>query len=365
MEIEHRKLNLQLFGQQSDQGEKTEKPTPKKRREARRKGQVAKSKEVSSAFLLFATFGVLYLAAPYTFNRFAVFVTKLWSEYPIEYNERGIQALLTEVIMELMIFLAPILAASFLMGILSNLIQIGFLVTGEPLKPKLDKLNPVKGLQRIFSKRALVELVKSILKVVVIAFISYTIFINNVNHFPRFADMGIRQAAEKTGELVFQLFLWVSLSLLIMSIFDYIYQYWEHEQSIKMTKYEVKQEHKQTEGDPQIRSKIKEKQREATKKRMMQDVPEADVVITNPIHLAVALKYDEENGVPVVLAKGQGKVADRIKEVAEENQVVVVENEWLARNIFYTVEIGEEIPEELYQAVAEVLAFVYRLQGAV
>ncbi len=358
------KLDLQLFAQDS-QGEKTEDATPKKRRDARKKGQVAKSKEVSSAFLLFAVFGVLYLAAPYTFNRFAAFVEKLWSDYSLEFNEPGIQSFSIDIIMETMIFLAPVLAASVIMGILSNLVQIGFLITGDPLKPKPERMNPIKGLQRIFSKRAIVELLKSILKVAVVAYVSYYIFMSNVSNFPRFADMGIEQAAYMTGQMVLELVMWVALALLILSIFDYVYQYWEHEQSIKMSKYEVKQERKQTEGDPLIRSKIKEKQREASRKRMMQDVPEADVVITNPIHLAVALKYDEDHGVPVVLAKGQGKVADRIKEVAEENKIVVMENEWLARNLFYTVEIGEEIPEELYQAVAEVLAFVYQLQGTI
>lgn len=358
-------MDLQLFSQQDDQGEKTEKPTPKKRREAREKGQVAKSKEVSSAFLLAATFGVLYIAAPYTFNRFGAFVTRLWTQYPLEYDEAGIQMLTVDVMVEFFIFLLPVLFAAVMMGIFSNIAQIGFLITGEPLKPKPERMNPVKGFQRIFSKRALVELVKSLLKVGMIGYISYFVFVTNMDNFPRFVDMGVGQAAMNTGEIVFTLVLLVALALLIISILDYVYQWWEHEQNLMMTKYEVKQEHKQTEGDPQIRSKIKEKQREAARRRMMQDVPEADVVITNPIHLAVALKYEEEYGVPYVVAKGQGKVAERIKEVAEENEVVIMENEWLARNLYYTVDIGEEIPEELYQAVAEVLAFVYRLQGAV
>ncbi|ACB84995.1 flagellar biosynthesis protein FlhB [Natranaerobius thermophilus] len=353
-----KRFDLQLFNQ-----EKTETPTPKHRRESRKKGQVAKSTELTSALLLMATFSTLYIVFPYSFDRFMNFAKQFWSNInTINYTMDEIHSLLITMMMEGAVFAAPVIIVAVLIGLISNLMQVGILLTGDPLKPKLERLDPIKGFQKIFSKRAVVELTKSLFKMVVIGIIAYILFNNHMEHFPYFYDMTVMQIAVEVGQLTWALIFRVGMALLFLSILDYVYQVWEHEQNLKMTKQQVKDEHKQTEGDPQVRSKMKEKQREISKKRMMSEVPEADVVITNPVHIAVALKYDEGDTAPMVLAKGQGHVARKIKEIAEDHNVVVMENRQLARSLYFSVEIGDFIPEELYQAVAEVLAFVYRLK---
>ncbi len=351
-------FDLQLFNQ-----EKTERATPKQRRETRKKGQVARSTELTSAFLLLVTFFTLFMVFPIIFDRFMRFTTEFWTEIPHQsFALTDIHSVMVEIIIEGAIFVTPVMMAAIIVGVTSNLLQVGLLITGEPLKPKLERLDPVKGFQKIFSKRAIVELFKSLFKMVVIGVISYNFFASRMVYFPFFYEMDLMQIAREIGDAVWGLMIRIGLALVILSILDYIYQVWDHEQNIKMTKQQVKDEHKQTEGDPQVRSKIKEKQREISRKRMMSEVPEADVVITNPVHLAIALKYSGDMPAPQLVAKGQGFVAQKIKELAEANDVAVVENRELARTLYYYVEIGEEIPEELYQAVAEVLAFVYRLK---
>ncbi len=357
MTVDYR-FDLQLFNQ-----EKTEKATPKHRRESRNKGQVAKSTELTSSMLLLVTFSTLYLVLPFTLDRFMNFTENFWTQMnSVNFTIEEIHSVMLTIMMEGFVFVTPVFVAAILVGIVTNMLQVGVLLTGEPLKPKLEKLDPIKGFQKIFSKRALVELGKSLFKMVVIVTIVYFLFVNQMDHFPYFFDMSIMEIAVEVGQITWSLIFRVGLALLFLSILDYVYQIWEHEQNMMMTKQQVKDEHKQTEGDPQIKSKIKQKQREVSKKRMMSEVPEADVVITNPIHLAVALKYDEGFTAPQVTAKGQGVVARKIKEIAEENDVVVVENRELARSLYFSVEIGDVIPEELYQAVAEILAFVYRLK---
>ncbi|WP_158212312.1 flagellar biosynthesis protein FlhB [Natranaerobius trueperi] len=354
----YRRFDLQLFNQ-----EKTEKPTPKHRKQAREKGQVAKSTELTSALLLIATFATFYVIIPYTFDRLMNFTSEFWSNInSVDFTINEIHSLIIEMIIEGLILVLPILFVAILIGVITNIMQVGAMLTGEPLKPKLEKLDPIQGFQKIFSKRAIVELAKSIFKMVVIGFIAYVLFTNQMDHFPYFFNMPVIQIAREVGSLTWTFIFRVSLALVGLSILDYVYQVWDHEQNLKMTKQQVKDEHKQTEGDPQVKSKMKEKQREISKNRMMNEVPEADVVITNPIHLAVALKYDENCTAPIVTAKGQGYIAGKIKEIAKDNDVVVVENKELARSLYFSVELGELIPEDLYKAVAEVLAFVYRLK---
>lgn len=358
--LKDKRFDLQLFGQE---GEKTEDPTPKHRREARQKGQVARSTELTSSLLLIVTFTTLYLMFPALLGRFMEFTETFWREIPhIEYTISEVHQLFITFMLEGMRFVGPIMIAAVIVGIVANGLQIGLLFTGQPLIPKLEKIDPFQGFKKIFSKRSMVELVKSIIKMVIIGFIAYMLFLDQIDEMPTLFAMPVMQIASLVGNLTWTMIFQFGLALLGLSLLDFIYQVWEHEQNLKMTKQQVKDEYKQTEGDPQVRSKIKEKQREISNKRMMSEVPEADVVVTNPIHLAVAIKYETGYTAPMVVAKGQGLVANRIKEIAEEHEVVVVENRELARSLYMSVEIGDLIPEELYQAVAEVLAFVYRLK---
>lgn len=242
--------------------------------------------------------------------------------------------------------------------------QVGFLVTGETMKPKFERLNPLSGFKRMFSKRSAVEFLKACLKTLVIGWICYSMIRSSLPLFPQLTLVDPVQGVMMVGEIARRIGINAGVLLLVLAVADYSFQRFEHTKSIRMSKQEVKEEHKQSEGDPLLRSRMRQRQREIAMTRMIHEVPKADVVVTNPTHLAVAIQYDPASmDVPVVVAKGAGKVAERIKQVAREHSVAVVENRPLARALFDTVSIGSEIPADLYQAVAEVLAFVYRLQG--
>jgi flagellar biosynthetic protein FlhB len=257
-------------------------------------------------------------------------------------------------------FFVPILIA----GIAGNVGQVGFEMHSEPLRPKLNKINPVAGLKKFVSVRSLVELAKSIMKLLIIGGISYGLIKAEMRGFPLLMQQGVGEILLFIAQVAFKILFFVCLALIILASLDYIYQRWQFEQSIKMTKQEVKDERKQVEGDPKVKSRIRKAQLELAAHRMMEAVPEADVVITNPVHLAVALKFEaSEMMAPTVIAKGAGHIAERIKEIANAHQVPVIEDKPLAQTLFKIVEIGEFIPVELYRAVAEILAYVYRLRG--
>lgn len=261
-------------------------------------------------------------------------------------------------------------ASFFVVGIVIavgvNMLQFKFQISTKPLKPKFSKLNPISGMKRLFSKDKIVELIKSIAKIVLIMFIVYSTVKDDWVYLVKFYGMPLNQAIEAIGNIVINMGLKISLVFMIVAFVDLIYQRRKFNNDIKMTKQEVKDEYKNAEGDPQIKGKIRSKMREASQRRMMQDVPKADVVITNPTHFAVAIKYDASTGsAPIVLAKGADYVAQKIKEIARENKVEIVENKPLARMLYANVDIGQEVPPELYQAVAEVLAMVYKMQGKI
>ncbi|NLK51764.1 MAG: flagellar biosynthesis protein FlhB [Syntrophomonadaceae bacterium] len=352
-------MDLQLFA-----GEKTEKATPKRRQEARKKGQVIRSTEVNSALILLLTFFVLYLTLPYIFGEVAKFAEKALFEYTREsFSPEFLHALLIECLIMVGRVTFPVMAVAFVTGLTANYMQVGFLFTTETLKFNPGRLNPIEGFKRIFSKRAIVELFKSLWKVTVVGFVVYSVISDQIGLFPQLMEVELIEVIGMVNQLVWSIAWRVGLLLLILSILDYIFQWWEYEKNLRMSKQEIKDEYKQMEGDPQIRSKIKERQRQMAMQRMMSQVPQADVVITNPTHLAVALHYrSSEMESPVVVAKGQGLVAQRIKEIAQQHGVIIVENKSLAQILYKTVEIGQMVPEELYQAVAEVLAYVYRLK---
>ncbi|HHW60429.1 MAG TPA: flagellar biosynthesis protein FlhB [Syntrophomonadaceae bacterium] len=354
-------INLQLFADDGT-GEKTEKATPRRREEARKKGQVFKSTDLNSAVILIAGTTAIFLSFPYMSESLGNF-TRLFllhrttGDFDIAYASFiGLEAI---KLMAHMIW--PVFLATFVAALMISYLQVGFVFSAEPLSPKLSKINPIEGFKRIFSKRALVELVKSVLKVVVTGYIAYTVVRAKIHIFPLFVDMELLTMMKTMGSIVFEIAIKTGIAFVAIGVLDYIYQWYEHEKSLMMSKYDVKQEYKQTEGDPLVKSRQRQIQRDVAMRRMMAEVPKADVVITNPTHFAVALQYDAQfMEAPVVLAKGQDYIAQRIRELANQHDIIIVENPWLARTLFYTIDIGDTVPEELYQAVAEVLAFVYK-----
>ena len=266
--------------------------------------------------------------------------------------------LLTQGYLQLLRLAAPFLAAGFVFAIVISIVQVGWQVSTKPLEPKLDKFNPVNGFKRIFSKDSLFNLLMSILKIVLVFYVAYTC-IKGHNLFILY-EIPLNQAISLIGDIIIDTGLRISLCYLVVGLADYIYQRHRFNEDMKMTKQEVKDEYKNTEGDPQIKGQQRQRMREASQRRMMQDVPKADVVITNPTHIAVAIRYDAEiENAPTVVAKGEDYLAAKIKETAKENGVEIMENKPLARALYATVEVGEQIPPELYQAVAEILALVY------
>ncbi len=341
--------------------ERTEEATPRRRQEARRRGQVARTRELPSTLLILATLGFLYMAKNYYFEAFKGMFNYFLGN---AYSRETLQSSFPVSLFLLSKLLLPLFLLLVVVGIFSYVVQFGFLFSLEVISPKFDKLNPVNGLKNLFSKRALVELVKSAIKVLLVLWVAYPIIksqaLGATSLFAMSPEQIFAHLLKASGSLVLK----VGILFLFISLLDYGYQRWEHEQSLKMTKQEVKEELKQQEGDPQVKARIRRIQRELARKRMMQEVPKADVVITNPVEIAVALKYDAERmNAPKVVAKGAGELAKRIREIARKSGVPIVENRPLARMLYKMVEVGEEIPEALYKAVAEVLAYVYRQRG--
>jgi len=356
------KLDLRFF----DSGEKTEKATPRKKQKAREEGQVAKSQEVGTAVTFLGIFAVLKATAGWMFERmFEVFRYSLGmiadadAYLTPEYSGRLISYFFGRALW----VASPLLAAALFMGVMSNILQVGWKVTPKAMRPRFSKLNPISGFKRLFSSTALVTLVKSLLKFTIIVTVIYTSLRDELSSLALLSQMGIFEAVSWLGGLIVNLGLKVGGWFIFIAAADYAFTRFRHIKELRMTKQEVKEEFKQVEGNPQIKGHIKSKMREVSMRRMMQGIPRADVIITNPTHYAVALEYDRESGrAPCVTAKGADYLARRIREKAAECGVEIVENRELARALYDTVEVGQEIPPEMYQAVAEILAFVYRLK---
>lgn len=346
--------------------EKTEQPTPKKIADARKKGTVAQSREIPSAIILLTALGFFFFSGSWMFSSLSEFMGGILRNIgSFRIHDITTASTLSIIILKnVLSIILPFMLAVVAAGIVANIVQIGFLFSPEAFSPKLSKFNPIKGIKKLFSLKSLVELVKSLIKITFVSGIAYLTIKTELKTIPTLMQMDIKDIISFIGTTSFKICLYVSMALIIMAVLDYAYQKYEHTKSLKMTKQEVKDENKQTEGDPKVKARIRSIQIEMSRRRMMESVPEADVVITNPTHLAIALKFDSENMVaPKIVAKGAGKIAERIREIAGENQVPIVENKPLARTLFKIAEIGDYIPAELYQAVAEVLAYVYRLKG--
>lgn len=357
------RINLQLFAGE----DKTEKATPKKREDARKKGQVLQSKEIVAALLLTFVFAGINIFGGYIYSEIAAFTNKVFTEYTaIEdlYTINMLSRLFFETIGVILKTTAPIFAIAVITSVIASYAQVGFLFTTETLGIKFSRINPLSGAKRLFSAHAVVELLKSIFKIGVVGFIAYKYLDSEKNSVLNLMSMDAMGIGIYLGTVSINIAVRICVALVILGILDYLYQWWDFERNLKMSKQEVKEEYKMTEGNPEVKSKIKQKQRQISMRRMLHDVPKADVIITNPTHFAVAIKYDQKvSSAPMVIAKGQDFLAQRIKEVAKENNIEIIENKPLARTLYSTVDIGEAIPPDLYQAVAEVLAFVYSLKN--
>jgi|SRR5690625_1443967 len=356
------KLDLQFFA-----GEKTEKATPKKREDEREKGRVAKSQDVNTALLLLFSFIILATLGTFMKESMLTLYVSSFTEY-IHWNitKQSLLRLLQETIIQFAMIVAPVMLIAFLIAIGANLLQVGFLFTTEPLKFDLKKIDPIQGAKRIFSIRALVELLKSFFKIVFIGTITFMVIWIYKDDMMMLALKQPENAVAFFGRVTIIMGIAATIALLFLAILDYMYQKYDFEKNIRMSKQDIKDEHKNVEGDPLIKSKLREKQRQVAMRRMMEEVPKADVVITNPIHYAIAIKYDENiASAPYIVAKGKDEIALKIKEVAKAHDIMTVENKPLARSLYDQVEINDVIPEEFYQAIAEILAFVYQMEKKV
>ena len=366
--------DLQFFAKDGPGGEKTEPATAKKLREAREKGQVAKSHDLTGSVMLLAAFILLKIYV-------SIMGEKLVTGFENYYNRIGdltptapqidsldsfFNAVFDSVITDIILILLPFLAVGFVLAFVMDLVQVKWRPTTKPLEPKFDKFNPISGVKRFFSVKTLIQLLKSILIIAVCSIVAYNKLKGELGFLFNVYELPLYMVIARTGELILDLAITICVIYLIIGVADYIFEKYKFGEDMKMTKQEVKEEWKNTEGNPEIKGRQRRKMQEASRRRMMQAIPEADVVITNPTHFAVALKYEQNSGkAPIVVAKGEDYLAFKIKEVANENDVEIVENKPLARMLYYNVDLGMEIPSELYQAVAEVLAFVWKLKNKI
>jgi flagellar biosynthetic protein FlhB len=345
--------------------ERTEAATPRRREEVRRRGQTARSADVNAAVALLV--GVLFLRSwgqnlvGWSLDLLRTTLTNL--HQPDITPEVAVQALLAFALFSASV-LGPIFAVMVVAGVVANVLQVGFLFTLYPLRPDFSRLNPLQGFQRLFSTRSLVELVKSIAKMLIVGYVLWRVMAGQLLTVMALPQVPWQAAIGFTVSLVFEVATWAAVVLLVLAVLDYGYQRFSFERQIRMSRQEVREELKQTEGNPVIRQRVRQLQRAVAQRRMMAAVPRADVVITNPTHLALALEYDAAAmSAPRVTAKGEGLIAEQIKRVAREHEVPAMENVPLARALFRSCEIGDQVPGELYAAVAELLAFVYRLRA--
>jgi flagellar biosynthesis protein FlhB len=352
-------LDLQFFA-----GEKTEKATPKKRQDARKKGQVAKSQDINTGVLLLFVFLFLWFGAGAMLQRIIdLFIFSFEDMMLMELNEETAFSLSIKLLQEVSMILLPFMLVAVIGGLVANYMQVGFLLSTEAIQFKLEKIDPIKGAKRIFSIRAIVELLKSTLKITVVGAVTFVVLWFDWEKIMLLSQVSVAESLSFLSILVLKMGFAATIALIFLAVFDYWYQKFDFEKNIRMSKQDIKDEYKTSEGDPQIKSKIKQKQREMAMQRMMQEVPKADVVITNPTHYAVALKYDEaKRDAPFVVASGVDYIALKIRSIATGNEIPTIENRPLARALYDQTEIGDSIPEEFFKAVAEILAYVYQLK---
>ena len=348
---------------QDETGEKTEEATPRQREKAREEGRVALSREVGTLFVLTTATVVLYVFGPYMTGRLlGMFTWILQNLGSLDMSVGGAIILLRSLFVQVLYVLGPLMLALLVASIVGVVVQTGFLISGHPLQPRGNRINPIEGAKRIFSWRLLLETLKSIFKFTVIGLVSYHTL---KPVFPWASTMVEGDPVQVIPAILgigLKLALYMLVFLLAVALSDYAFQRWEYERNLRMSRYEVKQELKQTEGDPQIRARVRSIRQQQLRQQMLAEVREAEVVVTNPTHFAVALRYDHlEREAPHVVGKGRGLLAQRIKEIAEENEIPLYEDLWLARQLYKTCNVGDTVPVDFWQAVAKVLAFVRSL----
>lgn len=345
--------------------DKTEKASPKKRRDERKKGNIFQSKDVVTVGVIAISFYILEFWSPYIYRYtsgvFYKYISLMKTTYYI--NDTFIVQMFKDIIYTIFVSAGLIMVAVTIASIVFTGAQTKFLITRENIKFKFSKLNPLSGIKRMFSIRSIVEVIKNLIKITILGYVIYTSIIDRLLQIPKLVSLDLSASVNFIIASIMAIIKSVIIAFVVISAFDFLYSWWEYEKNIKMTKQEVKEEYKQLEGDPHIKGKIKEKQRAISMSRMMQKVPEADVIIRNPTHYAVAIKYDiEKDRAPIVLAKGKDNIAMKIVEKAEEYKINVVENVPLARALYSSTDINHEIPLEFYEPVAEILAWVYRIK---
>ncbi len=345
--------------------EKTEPATEKKRRDAREQGDVARSAEVPSVLVLLAGVIIIKVSGRFMYdNMVGVLRDCLTFDQIPDFTDAQTVSLFYRYALNFVLTFSPVMAAVFLVALASNIYMVGFQISWKAIGFKFAKLDPIQGFAKKMSLSSVVELIKSVAKLGLTGLLAWIAVSGEMEHIRSLHDSSIAMILVYLMKVTYKIFIWVILPMAAVAIADYFYQRWQFEEKLKMTKQEVKDEHKQTEGDPKVKSRIRTLQFEAAKKRMMAEVPKADVIVTNPTHIAVAISYKPmEMKAPRVVAKGAGVIAQRIREIAAEAQVPIVENKELARNLYKTVDIGKEIPGDFYRAVAEILAYVFRMKG--
>jgi len=351
----------------ADQGaqEKTEKPTSRRRGKAREQGQVAKSMEIASVGVLLAGITSLWLFGGFFYDQIVGLMRHMFQNLSGSHLDfASLVDLSSMVWSHFLITVLPVWAAVTLAAIVVNLAQVGFLFAPKRIKPDLKKINPIKGFKKLFSLRLLVDLGKNLGKIAVVGGVAYLTVRQEWDNLPNLGDLPVSVIASYILDVCFTIFWRTAMAMIVLAILDWSYQKWDFEKNLKMSKQEVKDEYKQTEGDPQVKGRIRSIQREQAKHRMMADVPQADVVLTNPTHLAVALSYKVgQMDAPTVVAKGANKVAEKIKAIAKEHNIPIIEDKPLAQALYKAVEVGQAIPGDLYETVATILAHVYRMKN--
>lgn len=346
-----------------DDQERTEEATQTKRDEFRKKGQVAHSRELGTAVILLGSAGAIVLLSKFFMENIAfIFKYSMGADLVMAVREGDLFTATKMAGERLLLLLAPVFGITLLVGVGSSVVQTGLLNVEDALSPDLNKINPLQGFKKVFSLRAIAEGIKALLKLILIGAVVVMLMKSEVFKIPQVVEYSLDQLIQYMGGVTVKLLAGVGMAMLVLTAADYFFQRWDLEKKMMMTKQEVKEEHKEREGDPMIKARIRKIQRDVANRRMMDKVPQADVIVTNPTHIAVALKYDANLPAPQVIAKGADLVAERIKALAREHNIPIVENKPLARTIYKTLKLGQVIPRELFVAVAEVLSYVYRLR---
>lgn len=345
-----------------DQGEKTEQATDARREEYRKRGQVAMTRELGTAAIILLSSGLIYFMGKYFLKNISEVFYKCMNGEFIQMAKANQNTEIFYFLGEkLVLLLGPLFLIAMVTGVASQVLQTGFLQVEDALSPDLNKLNPLKALSRIFSLKGVAEILKSLLKITIVFITMYLLLKSEVRQIPYLASFSLEQIFSYLGKVLFKLFLGTGIFMLVLAIIDYFFQRWQLEKDMMMTKQEVKEEHKSREGDPLIKARVRKIQREVANRKMLLEIPKANVVITNPTHIACVLKYSDKLPAPQLVAMGADYMAEKIKQIAREHNIPVIENKPLARTIFKTMKIGQIIPRELFVAVAEILSYVMRL----